>query len=209
MLSLKNNFVFVHIPKTGGNSLQSILAEHSDDERRKTVSFHDLHNWFDVQGPVTGKKHFSSAEYIERLGYSAFMSLKKVTFVRNPLDRAASFYFSPFRWMRETPLGPRPAPVVFDKADFLRLLDQMGTATSFLSYRGRLIDFDFVGRFETYAEDFGKALRVCGIDEVPGQIPHVNRSLATQPIPWDKDMLRAVEKRFAEDFRNFGYDPRP
>lgn len=209
LLSLKNNFVYVHIPKTGGNSLQSILEKYSDDERRKTVFFHDLRDTFDVQGPVTGKKHFSSAEYIERLGYPAFMKLRKVTFVRNPLDRAVSFYFSPFRWMRQTPLGPRAAPAVFDKSSFLMTIEQIGTATSFLSHQGRLIDFDFVGRFENYAEDFAEALRVCGVEERVRKIPHVNRSLARKPIPWDQEMLDAVGKRFADDFRNFGYELRP
>jgi len=185
VLSLKNNFVYVHIPKTGGNSLQSILESHSDDERQKTVFFHDLKDTFDVRGPVTGKKHFSSAEYIERMGHTAFMRLTKVSFVRHPLDRAVSFYFSPFRWMRQTPLGPRAAPAVFNKADFLATIQQIGTATSFLSYQGRLIEFDFIGRFESYAEDFETALRLCGVTERPTAIPHVNRSLA-RPLLWQK-----------------------
>jgi hypothetical protein len=208
LLSLTNNFVFVHIPKTGGNSLQSILEEHSDDERCKTIFFHDLDNWFDVKGPVTGKKHFTSAEYIERLGYAAFMKLKKVTFVRNPYDRAMSFYFSPFRWIRETPQGPRAVPPIFDKANFLHVIGQIGTATSFLSYEGRLLDFDFVGRFENYNEDFIEALRICGVAGTPAGIPHVNRRASSQPILWDGQMRDAVERRFADDFRNFGYSLR-
>jgi hypothetical protein len=208
LLSLKNKFVFVHIPKTGGNSLQLVLEKYSDDERSKTVSFHDLENWFDVKGPVTGKKHFTSSEYIDRLGLSAFMRLKKVTFVRNPYDRAMSFYFSPFRWMRDGPEGPGAAPAVFDKASFLRLLGSIGAATSFLSHKGRLLDFDFVGRFENYETDFAEALRVCGVTDVPAQAPHVNRRAANPPILWDREMLEAVERRFADDFNNFGYEAR-
>lgn len=207
MLSLKNNFVYVHIPKTGGNSLQAVLEKHSDDQRQKTVFFHELINWFDVRGPVTGKKHFTSEEYIDRLGYDAFMKLRRVTFVRHPQDRAVSFYFSPFRWMRQTPAGVRAEAAVFDKASFLATLQQIAPASSFLSHKGRLLDFDFVGRFETYAEDFMEALRVCGVNDPPAQIPHVNRSVAHPPIPWDRELLDAVEHRFADDFRNFGYEP--
>ncbi len=205
MLSLKNNFVFIHIPKTGGNSLQSVLEKHSDDQRRRTASFQDLINTFDIGGPITKKKHFTAAEYIEQLGYAEFMALKKVTFVRHPLDRCVSFYFAPFRWMRETPAGPRPVQPNFDKASFLGLLPQIGTATSFLSYRGGLIDFDFVGRFETYEDDFWTALRTVGIADASQIVPHVNSSASRQPISWDDEMLSAVERRFAEDFRNFGY----
>jgi hypothetical protein len=209
VLSLKNGFVFVHIPKTGGNSLQSVLEKHSDDQRRRTASFHDLINLFDVGGPVTKKKHFSSSEYIDQLGYAEFMKLKKVTFVRNPLDRAMSFYFSPFRWMRDTPAGPRLAQPTFEKASFLSVIEQIGTATSFLSYRGALIDFDFLGRFENYDEDFREALRTLGITDTSQIVPHVNRSVSREPILWDDEMLSAVERRFADDFRNFGYELRP
>jgi len=207
LLSLKNGFVFVHIPKTGGNSLQAVLEKYSDDQRQRTVFFHDMVNWFDVRGPVTGKKHFSSAEYIDRLGYDAFAKLRKVTFVRHPQDRAASFYFSPFRWMRDTPGGVRSEPAVFDRKRFLDLLPQIGTATSFLTHQGRMIDFDLIGRFENYEEDFRKALAICGATP-PDKPPHVNRSAGHAPILWDRELLSAVERRFADDFENFGYQPR-
>ena len=137
------------------------------------------------------------------------MGLRKVTFVRNPFDRALSFYFSPFRWMRQTASGPVVAPAIFAKDDFLATIEQIGTATSFLSYGGHLIDFDFVARFENYAEDFPKALLACGVKRAPRSPPHVNRSVRHPPITWDNEMLDAVERRFSEDFQNFGYDVRP
>lgn len=137
------------------------------------------------------------------------MSLRKVAFVRNPFDRALSFYFSPFRWMRPTASGPVVTPATFNKDSFLATIEQIGTATSFLSYQGRLIDFDFVARFENYADDFPKALLACGVKRSPRSIPHVNRSIRHPPVAWDNEMREAVERRFAEDFRNFGYDVRP
>jgi hypothetical protein len=204
MLSLRHNFVFVHVPKTGGNSLQSVLEEFSDDTRSKTRYWHDLHDRFNVVGPITQHKHFTSADYIERLGFSAFMGLKKISFVRNPFDRVMSHYFSPNRWMWWTPSGVRKEPYVFDKARFFGVVEETLPATDFLLYRSELIEFDFIGRYEDYERDFAKALQICGI-EYSGAVPHLNRGHTGLPVRWDQEMLGVVKKKFEADFINFGY----
>jgi len=204
MLSQTNKFVFVHVPKTGGNSLQTVLETYSDDRRVRTLGFQNLTDTFDIKGAVTGSKHFTSDQYIDRLGLEAFMSLKKVTFVRHPQDRVMSFYFAPFRWMRPGLHGGGANPT-FDKREFLHLLPRIGTATHYLSHRRRLIDFDVIGRFENYAADFNRILQACGVLDAPSTPPHVNRRVADPMVHWDREMLDAVEAQFADDFRHFGY----
>ncbi len=39
MLSLKNNFLFIHLPKTAGNSIQGNLQHYSEDD---VVCLNDL-----------------------------------------------------------------------------------------------------------------------------------------------------------------------
>src|ERR1700712_1898879 len=72
MLSLKHNFVFIHIPKTGGNSIQSVIEPFTEDLLCDRSPDHDLVNRFAVLGPITNRKHCTSAEYIEKLGLKKF-----------------------------------------------------------------------------------------------------------------------------------------
>jgi hypothetical protein len=204
MLSIKHNFVFIHIPKTGGNSFQSVIEPFTEDSRRKTSPNQDLENRFSVSGPITTRKHCTSAEYIERLGLERFMKLKRVSFVRHPLSRAMSRYFSPSRWLRRA-AGRDLPPASFDKLEFARLLGKMPTATSYLQYNAKLLDFDFLGRYESFDEDFRKMLDVCGLPPLQGELPHRNRGNGDKMSYCDPEVIAMVKERFIEDFINFGY----
>jgi hypothetical protein len=205
MISLKNNFVFIHIPKTGGNSFQLAAERYSDDSLRKTLFHHDLQDRFEVAGKITGHKHFTCEEYVSQLGLDQFMSLRKITFVRNPFDRVMSYYFSPHRWLVGSGFSAENVDYTLDKDEFLRFIEDVPTATSYLTVSGELIEFDFVGRFESFETDFRKALAFCGIDDdLP--VPHANRGKGKKLSSYDADIANAVAERFAEDFVNFGYE---
>jgi hypothetical protein len=204
MLSLKHNFVFIHIPKTGGNSIQTVIEPFTEDLRFRDIPEHDLLNRFAVTGPITNNKHCTSADYIEKLGLERFMKLKRVAFVRHPLDRAMSLYFSPHRWARRL-ARKDPVPYRLDKQEFARLMTRMKTATSYMCYNAELIDFDFLGRFERFDDDFRKMLSFCGLPPHDGKVPHFNVGNAAKLSYCDREVIDMVKERFAEDFVNFGY----
>lgn len=206
MLSLKHNFVFIHIPKTGGNSIQTIIEPFTEDLRLKSVPDHDLVNRFAVYGPITNRKHCTSAEYIEKLGLEKFMAIKRVTFVRNPLDRALSWYFSPHRWVHKMSYGQLPS-FKMNKKEFGRLIDKMTTASSFLRNGPDLIPFDLVGRYENFDADVRKMLDLCGLPAYPGELPHSNQGHADKRRFCDQEIIRMVRQKFDEDYVNFNYDP--
>src|SRR5207245_5168864 len=102
MISFKKQFLFVHIPKTAGNSIQSILRDYSEDEIVALRSEQDGIERFGLRNPnYKIKKHSTLAEYRGALGEERFRSLYKFACVRNPWDRMVSYYFTPTQ-SRET-----------------------------------------------------------------------------------------------------------
>ncbi len=155
MISTRKNFVFVHIPKTGGNSLSQVLVGHSDDALYRAEPHQDLRDRFEVRGPVTVRKHATAAEYIDRIGLERFLALRKVTLIRNPFTRAMSAYFSPNRWAAEENGRIFIRPFTFDKSDFRSFIRDVAPMTDFLHYRGSLVPFDYIARFERYSTTSG------------------------------------------------------
>jgi hypothetical protein len=93
MISHRYKFIFIHVHKTGGNSIQRALSKHSDDEliSRPSVGMSD--NGLQVFNQLFGDKdckHFKLQDYYEALGDKIF-DYFIFTSIRHPLDRVVSF----------------------------------------------------------------------------------------------------------------------
>jgi hypothetical protein len=87
MISFQKGFLFVHIPKTAGNSIQTILHHYSEDEIVALRAEQDGIERFGLRNPnYKIKKHSTLAEYRAALGEARFRDLYKFTCVRNPWD---------------------------------------------------------------------------------------------------------------------------
>ena len=64
MISFQKHFLFVHIPKTAGNSIQSVLRDYSEDELVALRDEQDGIERFGLRNPKYKiKKHSTLAEY--------------------------------------------------------------------------------------------------------------------------------------------------
>src|SRR6266545_4235757 len=64
MISFQKRFLFVHIPKTAGNSIQSVLRDYSEDELVALRGEQDGIERFGLRNPKYKiKKHSTLAEY--------------------------------------------------------------------------------------------------------------------------------------------------
>src|SRR5262245_11705475 len=106
MISFQKRFLFVHVPKTAGNSIQSVLRGYSEEELVALRGEQDGVERFGLRNPKYKiKKHSTLAEYRAALGETEFGDLYKFACVRNPWDRMISLYFTPTQntavWDRE------------------------------------------------------------------------------------------------------------
>jgi Sulfotransferase family len=197
MISLQKRFLFVHIPKTAGNSIQSALRNYSEDELVALRKEQDGIERFGLRNPIYPvKKHSILAEYRAALGDAEFGKLYKFTCVRNPWDRMVSYYFTPTQhqgtWNRKK--FKDVISKVLTAADYLRLgksEDPFGNV-------------NYIMRFENLQDDFRT---VCAaLDISPETLPQYNRSNREHYSRYYDDELRElVRERFGTEIGRFGY----
>jgi Sulfotransferase family len=198
MISFQKRFLFVHIPKTAGNSIQSVLRNYSEDELVTLRGEQDGIERFGLRNPKYKiKKHSTLAEYRSALGETQFGNLYRFTCVRNPWDRMVSYYFTPTQkaeaWDRKK--FRKIISRALSVADYLRLNKGEGDPFG---------NVDYVMRFENLADDFRT---VCAaLDISPTILPQYNRSNRKHYSKYYDDELRElVGERFAAEIERFGY----
>jgi hypothetical protein len=198
MLSLHKRFIFVHIPKTAGNSIQTILRHYSEDEIVALRAEQDGIERFGLRNPnYKIKKHSMLAEYRAALGGERFRDLYKFTSVRNPWDRMVSYYFT-----------PTPSPETWDRKKFGKLILRTLSVRDYLQLdKGEADPFgnvDYIMRFENLADDFRAVCATLGIPDAP--LPQYNRSNREHYSKYyDAELCELIRKRFASEIDRFGY----
>lgn len=200
MISKKYKFIYIHIPKTGGNSIQAALAPYSDDRLvfRKSMGSvvdEDGFQGLDVFNDEIGfddprHKHASIQDYYEKLGdeiYSYFIFAS----VRNPWDRVISqtaFLSSaslPERELSKEELN-FPCPMV-----------------DYITINGAVVVENFV-RFENLKYDFDKICTKIGV--TPPRLPHKNKSFRNNYRNYfSPTSMKFVRTKFQADIDFFGY----
>jgi Sulfotransferase family len=198
MISLQKRFLFVHIPKTAGNSIQSVLRAYSEDQLVALRREQDGIERFGLRNPKYRiKKHSTLSEYQDALGDEQLRKLYKFTCVRNPWDRMVSYYFTPTQnpetWNRKKFRGIISKAV--SVADYLRL--DNGEKDPFANV-------DYVMRFENLVDDFCAVCTAIGVS--PPALPRYNRSTRQHYSKYyDEELREFVRSRFAAEIERFNY----
>lgn len=202
MISLAHNFLFVHIPKTAGNSIQNILRAYSEDKIVCSAPHQDGFERFGVRSDKFNiHKHSTLQEYRTELGEEVFQRLFKFTTVRNPWDRMVSIYFSPHK-----------GTVSWNREQFIKLIEGVTPISARICLDGKYAsssscfsDINYFIRYESLNDDFKKVCELIGIPWVP--LPIRNKS-KRQPyaVYYDDELVELVRYRFPEEISYFGYE---
>ena len=211
LISDSRRVLFVHVPKTGGVSIEDVFREGCPDARKKRAD-----------DPPEGR-HLTLERILEKepqaVDYWTF------GFVRNPWARMVSWYSMIDQWnKRWGPASGKPQDVSYGlmrdgnemwraAAAYSGFEEFVLRGTDELPRVGRpQVDYlrapdrevDFVERTETFADDLAHVERRLGGE--PVHVPHRNKSPHGSYRDYYTDATRAkVAEVYARDLEAFGY----
>ena len=222
MLSLKHHFLFIHIPKTAGNSIQQVLDKYADENIVAVKPWQDGVEDFEIVSKKYGtSKHSTLREYRKILGKLDYKSLYKFTVVRNPWDRAISTYFYTKKYRQPQENINRPnysGEIKFSKEEFIEILDIVSPVTKWVCTDNRVLkllkphhnrlvktDIDFFIRYENLNDDFNQVCERIGIPfENPGIRNKIDREYYSDY--YDAETRDMVSRKFRDEIDYFGYE---
>lgn len=202
MISLQHKFLFVHAPKTGGNSIQSILQQYSEDRIIPKGGDTPVVDRFEVRNDTYGThKHSGLSDYRDRIDPEQFKELYKFAVVRNPWELMISFFFSPHRHVSE-----------WDRDSFIKLLGRRPVTASYFTLEENVdgpidADLDFLMRQEQLADDFKLACEKIGIPHTA--LPMHNASKRDHYSKYyDDETIELVAQKYHREieFGNYEYE---
>ena len=230
-ISHKDNIIFVHIPKTGGGSIEKTLGIFGEDNKGSLNPNLNI-----LYGKKDNKllQHLTLNE-INKLKNKECSSYKKVSFVRNPFDKIVSEYLwriqiyckkkIEFKKYLIEEVIPRKNGINTFVKDFykneniLPILDiHYLEQYKFLIDEKNNIKIDFVGKFENLEKDFEKIFKLKLINyKIHKTKSHYLYYLSKKFLPafFNKKMYRKffdneskdlMKKEYSNDFEYFNYE---
>lgn len=189
MISHKHKYIFIHIPKCGGTSMESFLLSLEGIERPKSLAKlpKEIKKRYHLNSGVKGHAFHKEFDITLRKKYFSF------TFVRNPFDRAVSEYRWDLQFKNSTFL------------DFLQKQEKWQIRHNHSQCEFIDEDMDFIGRFENLQADFDIVCERIGIPQQ--KLPHKNKTEHKHYSEYYNDETRQiVAQKFAKDIEHFGYE---
>jgi hypothetical protein len=210
MISHRYKCIFVHIPKTGGTSIEKVLEVKRSREA--------LFGWDSSRELVL--QHLTANQMLEHdlIPRETFDEYFKFAFIRNPFDLVISEWiwrtrkdkfslFSKYRWTR-MPLRVFLSSHLqgrFKGKLAKRIQIHLTPQYEYTHDRQGNNLMDFTGRFENLEKDLNELAGKLGFDA--GRLPHARKSSRRHYSHYyDEETRGMVEKMYRNDLEYFGYN---
>jgi len=201
-------FLFIHIDKSAGSSIQIALQPHAPQRTksrlRKRLTLLGPLNRLGLYRSLEFPEHATALEAKRCFPAAVFAGMFKFAFVRNPWDRLVSRY----SYLLRNTEHPRHK-LVNGMKGFEEYVaweidrDKMFQHTYVTDTDGSWL-VDFVGYYERLHEDFGRACARLGVRaELPRANTSSHRDYRTYYTPATREL---VARHFERDIELFGYD---
>jgi hypothetical protein len=223
VISHQHRCIFVHIPKCAGTSIEIALGHFDPHGPHRGMQDHRTYRQFQRPVPAAALMSLENIRHLRAIFYmrptpnpknhewatsEQFKNYFKFAFIRNPWDRVYSAYLNLIRDpMHRRVLGIREQESI-GLEDFLFRFSGKGMLapqTYWLkSHNGRM-ELDFIGRFESLAEDFGTVAREIGEPNLA--LPHATKanSRATYQDAYSRSAREYVADFYSTEISYFGY----
>ncbi len=189
MINHKNKFIFIHIPKTGGRSIQHTLLKKFNHDN-------NIHN-------IVHNPHISLKDYKEYIGDKIY-KYYTFAFVRNSYEKLVSEYFYCIRMNLIN---------TSEFSSFKKFLMKGGMSYSYEHHSKLQLDFikdenikiSFIGNFKNINSDFQKICRNINAPSLP--LLHKNKSThCCYTKYYDNDCIDYVNDLYHKDIDFFGFN---
>jgi len=213
LLSVKYNFLFVHIAKTGGTSVRAALAPLRWRDPLYIPQFIASRLSHATGHRIASKlpRHAKIIAAKEMLPQELFDKLFKFAFVRNPWDLQVS------SWHHLKRERPHLVAHLDDFGSFIRWkLDperpyqyhvdtSIERQTDYLKDLDGTVLVDFIGKYENLQSDYEEACRRIGIKAPP--LPHKRQAKDRKGYLeyYDDATAELISEYFQDDIETFGY----
>lgn len=217
ILAPDKRFIFIHVPKAAGTSLNAALSLHD--------AFHPVRNGNLATREAHAEKiglprasarldeHAGARHFINALGRAVFDTYYSFAFVRNPWDVAVSWFH--YRLINPAVAGHAEAEAAGSFAAYVKkhLLGPdgarlVGLQHAFVADETGAPVVSFIGRYESLEKDFAQVRERLGIETLP--LDHFNQSYhPAWPGLYSRETFAAVGGLVARDAALFGYPADP
>ncbi len=187
MINHQHKFLFIHIPRTGGSSIES---------------------QFNYKEKIEKNKHWNLNDWKNHLNSNDFDSYFKFTFVRNPWDIIVSKYFD--KGWYSSPIQGRGGEIGYHSGKTLKYFLEHYKPAIHESGDSLLDYFDpeqmnFVGRFENRSQDLEYICKKIGININTNTKARSHKNKKHYTEYYDDETRAIVAEKYAQDIECFGY----